>query len=59
MAVSGPAEKQITSLGKMMQKLRGIDISLCQGRHKGRMQLFMEIPKGVARPPNPLAVIAA
>jgi len=59
MGVSDPAKKQIASVEEMMQKLTGIDISLCPGCRKGRMQPFMEIPKGVARPPNPLAVIAA
>ena len=59
MGVSDPAEKQIASVEDMMQKLTGIDISLCPGCHKGRMQLFLEIPKGVARAPNPLAVVAA
>ena len=59
MGVSDPAEKQIASVEDMMQKLTGIDISLCPGCRKGRMQPFLEIPKGVARPPNPLAVVAA
>lgn len=59
MGVSDPPEKQIASLEEMMQKLTGIDISLCPGCHKGRMQLFLEIPKGLARPPNPLAIEAA
>jgi len=59
MGVSDPLEKQIASVEEMMQKLTGIDISLCPGCHKGRMQLFMEIPRGLARPPNPLAVVTA
>jgi len=59
MGVSDPAEKQIASVEEMMQKLTGIDINLCPGCRKGRMQLFLEIPKGVARAPNPLAVVAA
>ena len=59
MGVSDPAEKQIASVEDMMQKLTGIDISLCPGCRKGRMHPFLEIPKGVARPPNPLAVVAA
>ena len=59
MGVSDPPEKQIASVEEMMQKLTGIDISLCPGCHKGRMQQFLEIPKGMARPPNPLAVEAA
>ena len=59
MGVSDPPEKHFASVEEMMQKLTGIDINLCPGCHKGRMQLFLEIPKGVARPPNPLAVVAA
>jgi hypothetical protein len=59
MGVSDPPEKHFASVEEMMQKLTGIDISLCPDCHKGRMQLFLEIPKGVARPPNPLAVEAA
>ena len=59
MGVSDPPEKHFASVEEMMQKLTGIDISLCPSCHKGRMQLFLEIPKGMARPPNPLAVEAA
>jgi hypothetical protein len=59
MGVSDPPEKHFASVEEMMHKLTGIDISLCPGCHKGKMQLFLEIPKGVARPPNPLAVEAA
>ena len=59
MGVSDPPEKQIASVEEMMQKLTGIDINLCPSCRKGRMQLFLEIPKGMARPPNPLAVVAA
>jgi len=59
MGVSDPSEKHFASVEEMMHKLTGIDISLCPGCHKGKMQLFLEIPKGVARPPNPLAVEAA
>ena len=59
MGVSDPSEKHFASVEEMMQKLTGIDISLCPGCHKGRMQLFLEIPKGRARPPNPLAYGAA
>jgi len=59
MGVSDPPEKHFASVEEMMHKLTGIDISLCPGCHKGRMQLFLEIPKGVARPPNPLVVVAA
>ena len=59
MGVSDPPEKHFASVEEMMHKLTGIDINLCPGCHKGRMQLFLEIPKGMARPPNPLAIEAA
>jgi hypothetical protein len=59
MGLSDPPVKQIASVEEMMHKLTGIDISRCPGCHKGRMQLFLEIPKGRARPPNPLAIEAA
>ena len=36
MGVSDPPEKQIASVEEMMQKLTGIDISLCPGCHKGQ-----------------------
>jgi hypothetical protein len=58
MGVSDPPEKQIASVVEMMHKLIGIDIGLCPGCRKGRMHLFLEVPKGMARPPNPLAVVA-
>ena len=59
MGLSEPPEKQIASVEEMMQKLTGIDITVCPCCHKGRMQLYLEIPKGLARPPNPLAFAAA
>jgi len=59
MGLSEPPEKQIASVEEMMRELTGIDITVCPCCHKGRMQLYLEIPKGVARPPNPLAFAAA
>jgi len=58
MGVSDPPEKQIASVVEMMHKLIGIDIGLCPGCRKGRMHLFLEVPREMARPPNPLAVVA-
>jgi hypothetical protein len=49
MGVFDPPEKQIASVEEMMHKLTGIDISLCPGCHKGRIQLFLEISKGLNR----------
>jgi hypothetical protein len=59
MGLSEPPEKEIASVEEMMRELTGIDITVCPCCHKGRMQLYLEIPKGVARPPNPLAFVAA
>ncbi len=59
MGVLGPPEKHFASVEEMMHKLTGIDINLCPSCHKGRMQQLLEIPRGLARPPNPLAIEAA
>ena len=59
MELSDLPEKQIASTEEMMRQLMGIDITVCPYCHKGRMRLFLEIPKGRARPPNPLAYVAA
>ena len=55
MDVSAPPEKEVASLKEMMQKLMGIDITVCPCCTKGKMQFFAEIPKGRARPPDHLA----
>jgi len=59
MGLSDPAEKQIASAEQMMRQLTGIDITVCPCCHKGKMQLCLKIPKGLARPPNLLAFVAA
>jgi len=59
MGLSDPSEKQIATVEEMMRQLTGIDITVCPCCNKGRMQHFLEIPKGQARPPNPLAFVAA
>ena len=59
MGLSDLPDKQIVPVEEMMQKLTGIDITVCPCCHKGKMELFMQIPKGLARPPNPLAYVAA
>jgi len=59
MGLSEPDEKPIASVETMMQQLTGIDITVCPCCHKGKMQLFLEIPRGLARPPNPLAFMTA
>lgn len=57
MGLSELPEKQTASVEAIMQKLTGIDITVCPCCHKGRMQLYLEIP--LARPPNPIALVAA
>ena len=59
MGSADPPAKPIASVQEMMRRLTGLDISLCPLCRKGRMQLFLKIPKGLARPPNPLAFEAA
>ena len=54
MRLSPPPEKEMASLEEMMQKLTGIDITICPCCSKGKMQLFAQIPKCRARPPNHL-----
>lgn len=59
MGLSKPLDKPVAPVEVMMQQLTGIDITVCPCCKKGKMQLFRQIPKGVARPPNPLAYAAA
>jgi hypothetical protein len=59
MGLSDPADNPAAAAEVMIEKLTGIDITVCPNCRKGKMQLFREIPKGRARPPNPLAYAAA
>lgn len=59
MGLSPPPTKEMTSLEEMMQKLTGIDITICPCCNKGRMQPVVEIPKRRAPPLNLLAWAAA
>ena len=59
MGLSDPPDKQLATVEEMMRQLMGIDITICPGCQKGRMQLYRDIPRGLARPPNPLAFVAA
>lgn len=59
MGLSDPPELQVASVEEMMENLTGIDITVCPCCGKGRMQQIYEIPRGMARPPNPLAFAAA
>ena len=54
MGLSAPPEKEMASLEEMMQKLTGIDITICPCCSNGKMQFFAQIPKYRARPPNHL-----
>jgi Putative transposase/Transposase zinc-binding domain len=54
MGLSTPLTKETASLEEMMQKLTGIDITICPCCNKGKMQFFAEIPKYRARSPNRL-----
>jgi hypothetical protein len=57
MGLSELPEKQTASVEEMMQKLTGTDITVCPCCHKGRMQLYLEIP--LARPPTLFAMVAS
>ena len=59
MGVSEPPDHPVTAVEGLLLQLTGIDITVCPCCQKGKMHLFMKIPKGVARPPNPLAFKAA
>ena len=59
MGLPNPSEAAIAAVEVMIEKLTGIDITVCPGCRKGKMRLFREIPRGRARPPNPLAYEAA
>ena len=59
MALPEPSNAPVTNLEGLLRQLTGIDITVCPCCQKGKMHLFQKIPKGVARPPNPLAYSAA
>jgi hypothetical protein len=59
MGLSDPSGKYISTVEEMIKKLTGIDISVCPRCQKGKMHLFWQMPKGMARPPNPLAFAVA
>jgi hypothetical protein len=59
MTLPEPADSPVTTVDALLQRLTGIDITVCPCCRKGKMHLFQKIPKGVARPPNPLASAAA
>ncbi len=59
MGLIDPIDKAVATVESMMQHLTGMDITVCPCCKKGKMQLYREIPKGSARPPNPLAYAVA
>jgi hypothetical protein len=59
MGLSDPPDNPVAAVAVMIQKLTGIDITACPCCQKGKMRLFREIPRGRARPPNPLVYAAA
>jgi Putative transposase len=59
MGMSDPPERQAASVEERMQQLTGIDITVCPCCREGKMKMIYEIPKGLARPPNPLAFAVA
>jgi len=56
MGLPDPTQKPSASVEEMMQQLTGTDITCCPCCHKGKMQLFVEIPRPQARAPAALAV---
>ena len=59
MGLIDPIDKAVATVESMMQHLTGMDITVCPCCKKGKMQLYREIPRGSARPPNPLAYAVA
>jgi hypothetical protein len=59
MALPEPSGVTVTTVEELLRQLTGIDISVCPCCLKGKMHLFRVIPRGRARPPNPLLYAAA
>jgi hypothetical protein len=59
MGLANLSEKSVAPVDVMVRELTGIDITACPCCKKGKMHLFREIPKGLARPPNHLIFVAA
>ncbi len=59
MGLSDPSDQDVETVEGILQQLTGIDITVCPCCQKGKMHLFQKIPKGMARPPNPLFYAAA
>jgi len=52
MRLDAPAEADRLPLEDMMQKITGVDITVCPCCNNGKMQFYAEIPKYRARAPN-------
>ncbi len=59
MGLAQPAVSDILPLAEMMQKIAGIDITICPVCNQGKMQFYDEIPRSRARAPNRLLGIVA
>ena len=59
MGLSEPAVRDIVPLEEMMQKIAGIDITICPCCNEGKMQFYDEIPRARARAPNRLLCVGA
>jgi hypothetical protein len=59
MGLSDSHKTPIPSFEEMVCQLTGTDITECPCCHKGKMRLFMEIPRPQARPPTLRALAAA
>jgi len=59
MGLAQPAVKNILPLEEMMQKITGIDISICPVCNESKMQFYDEIPRSRARAPNRLLAVVA
>lgn len=59
MGLSEAADSPVASVEDVMFDLTGVDINICPCCKKGRMHLAFEIPRGLVRPPNILALKAA
>jgi hypothetical protein len=59
MGVANSATKDNLPLEEMMQKIAGIDITICPCCNKGKMQFYADIPKSRARAPNSGLCVAA
>lgn len=58
MRLPAPVTKDILPIEEMMQKIAGIDITICPCCNEGKMHFFAEIPRYRARAPNSLACVA-